>query len=315
MYTKITTAQEKRNQLKSQIDDFASFQWNGHDMFEDYGAFIINNKGGSLKMYNGAGFTNEYVKPQFSDQGSFLTGINFDNQKIEFEIGLYCFTMAEYRQFLECISPYVISDLIFSFNTGWRYICKLANRQDSTKYIIGQSNGEYYYYTEMKLTFEIQGRAEAVAVAPWNWNNAATRHTDLSTPIDMRMNFTPTIETVKIKAIWNKPATAERQPQQTLLFSITLSHLTPNTEYSLQYLSRQGVLLFGTGQSTNELINLTTSDTTGHRVVDSLEINKFLLPGFISEGVKIDNEEKIMVTINDETVTPETFIYSRTSII
>jgi hypothetical protein len=66
----------KRQLLKSQMDDFATFQWRGHDMFDDFGCFIINDKNGSLKFYNGPGFSNQYAKPQFSKSVNGLLGVD-----------------------------------------------------------------------------------------------------------------------------------------------------------------------------------------------------------------------------------------------
>ena len=140
MYTRIQRyVQDYRNTLEHSIDNFASFTWDNVDAFKTYGAFIINNKEGSLKMYNGRGFTNEYVKPQFSSEGSYLTGVTFDNQKIEFEIGVYYSTAVEYRQFLNWLNPYTVGSLTFGFDKKWSYICKLNSLAPSTRYIIGHA--------------------------------------------------------------------------------------------------------------------------------------------------------------------------------
>jgi hypothetical protein len=79
----------ERARLKAQLDDFATFQWRGHDMFEDFGCFIINDKNGSLKFYNGPGFTNQYAKTQFSSSVNGLLGIDFKQQTITMKIGMY----------------------------------------------------------------------------------------------------------------------------------------------------------------------------------------------------------------------------------
>ena len=79
----------ERNKFAAQLDDFATFQWCGYDMFEEFGAFIINDKKGSLKMYNGASFKNQYSKQQFQDGYVNLTGVTFEQQKIQFTIGVY----------------------------------------------------------------------------------------------------------------------------------------------------------------------------------------------------------------------------------
>ena len=79
----------ERARLKAQLDDFATFQWRGHDMFDDFGCFIINESKGSLKFYNGPGFSNEYSKPQFNNNGGDLVGVNFNRQTISFTVGVY----------------------------------------------------------------------------------------------------------------------------------------------------------------------------------------------------------------------------------
>ena len=66
----------KRNLLKSQLDDFATFQWRGCDMYEEFGCFIINDKNGSLKFYNGPDFSNQYASSQFNKSTNSLLGIN-----------------------------------------------------------------------------------------------------------------------------------------------------------------------------------------------------------------------------------------------
>ena len=58
------------------------------NMFNEFGAFIINEKKGSLKLYNGPSFKNNYSKPQFQDGYTNLTGITFDTQTISFTIGV-----------------------------------------------------------------------------------------------------------------------------------------------------------------------------------------------------------------------------------
>jgi hypothetical protein len=79
----------ERARLKAQLDDFATFQWRGHDMFDLYGCFIINDKKGSLKFYNGPGFSNKYSSTQFSNKNNSLLGVDFKQQTIAFKVGLY----------------------------------------------------------------------------------------------------------------------------------------------------------------------------------------------------------------------------------
>lgn len=160
-YSNLTT--KPRELLKKQMDDFATFVWRGVKSFDTYGAFIINNKN-SLKFYNGPSFTNEYSKPKFSSTGSNLTGISFSTQTISFQVGAYWLTEAEYREFINWLNPYEISYLGFDFEDKYDYLVKLSKIGDSTRYVVGRNeNNEPCYYTELNLTFEVQGEACARA--------------------------------------------------------------------------------------------------------------------------------------------------------
>ena len=160
-YSNLTV--KPRELLKKQMDDFATFVWRGVRSFDKYGAFIINNKN-SLKFYNGPSFTNEYSKPKFSSTGSNLTGISFSTQTISFQVGAYWLTEAEYREFINWLNPYEISYLGFDFEDKYDYLVKLSKIGDSTRYVVGRNeNNEPCYYTELNLTFEVQGEACARA--------------------------------------------------------------------------------------------------------------------------------------------------------
>ena len=84
-----TTTEEKRNQIKGRLDDFATFVWRGENAFDICGAFIIADKHGDLKFYNGPSFSNEYTKPQFSSSSGNLTGVSFNRQQVQFKMGAY----------------------------------------------------------------------------------------------------------------------------------------------------------------------------------------------------------------------------------
>lgn len=167
-YSNLTA--KPRELLRKQMDDFATFVWRGVKSFDTYGAFIINNKN-SLKFYNGPSFTNEYSKPKFSATGSNLTGISFSTQTISFQVGAYWLTEAEYREFINWLNPYEISYLGFDFEDKYDYLVKLSKIGDSTRYIVGRNeNNEPCYYTELNLTFEVQGEACARARYGYEFN-------------------------------------------------------------------------------------------------------------------------------------------------
>lgn len=151
------TTSQKRQQIKRLQDEFTTFSWGGVDAFENFGAFIINEKKGSLKFYNGPSFSNEYTKPQFDNAGGNLEGITFNKQTISFKIGVYWISIEDYRKFLNWLDPVKIDYLQFGFSPNFRYDVKLSKVGDSTRWIVGRENGEPRYYTEMDLSFDVQG--------------------------------------------------------------------------------------------------------------------------------------------------------------
>lgn len=174
MSYKTNLTRNKREQLKSQMDDFATFQWRGHDMWEDYGCFIINESKGSLKFYNGPGYSNKYAKPQFSSSVNTLIGVDFKQKTIPMKIGMYWFTIEEYQEFLNEIGPYVINYLTFGYEKNYGYLVKLANIADSPRHVIGTNeDGNYVYYTEMDLTWELLGDNCVRSNLPYEYNRKA----------------------------------------------------------------------------------------------------------------------------------------------
>lgn len=161
--------QKKRNELKRRMDKFTSFSWRGYDAFDNFGAFIINEKKGSLQFYNGPGFSNEYSKPQFDTNGGDLIGVTVNRQQINFTIGVYWICIEDYRKFLDWLDYKTVSFLTFGYEPRYRYNVKLASIGDSTKYIIGKENDKEFYYTELKLTFEVQGKPCAIATKHYEY--------------------------------------------------------------------------------------------------------------------------------------------------
>lgn len=232
-----------RELLKKQMDDFATFVWRGVKSFDKYGAFIINNKN-SLKFYNGPSFTNEYSKPKFSSTGSNLTGISFSTQTISFQVGAYWLTEAEYREFINWLNPYEISYLGFDFEDKYDYLVKLSKIGDSTRYVVGRNeNNEPCYYTELNLTFEVQG--EACARARYGYEFDITqKQDDLNTLqakiknnipeyITSDLNFPFVLDTSLIATINSSPniqvtlieTNADNSKNETTLFSVNFQNL------------------------------------------------------------------------------------------
>lgn len=240
-YSNLTV--KPRELLKKQMDDFATFVWRGVKSFDKYGAFIINNKN-SLKFYNGPSFTNEYSKPKFSSTGSNLTGISFSTQTISFQVGAYWLTEAEYREFINWLNPYEISYLGFDFEDKYDYLVKLSKIGDSTRYVVGRNeNNEPCYYTELNLTFEVQG--EACARARYGYEFDITqKQDDLNTLqakiknnipeyITSDLNFPFVLDTSLIATINSSPKiqvtliemNADNNKNETALFSVNFQNL------------------------------------------------------------------------------------------
>lgn len=289
-YTNITTdTQKKRAQIKSLQDEFSTFSWGGVDAFEKYGAFIINDKKGSLKFYNGSSFSNEYSKPQFSQNTGDLLGVNFNRNTIAFTIGVYWFSIEEYREMMHWLHPLKTDMLAFGFNTKFGYMAKLSKIGDSTKYILGKENGEPRYYTELQLTFEVQGDQVARGLHPYELtyandgqyyfkNNSEFVKTDLPTPVvfNVRLHITGEDSTgsVSLKAKYDH--------EEITLFDVQLQNIVfeEGAEYlNITYNSNTGILYLQYGNSSEKLLSLLTTTDSGERMVASAHTQKFFIPG------------------------------------
>lgn len=294
------------------LDNYAKFYWDDEPM-TNYHAFIINEKKGSLKFYNGPSFSNNYTKPQFESASTRFSGVTFNTQQITFTIAVYAVTIEEYRQLIYKLHPYTIANLIFGFDDKWRYIVKLAKREDSTRYIIGKnSNNKDLYYTELKLIFEIQGDAVAHSVTELDYTtseekaltdpqdtskiikyreitfqkNGIYSKSDLETPFLLTFNvsqFTNSLSTVH--------AVIQSENAHTLdLFNISFTNLNDKESCLLEYNSQTGDLCLLVGND-RKIITLLTTYTSGKRIISSITTNKMMLPGSFDgynwESIKI----------------------------
>ena len=282
------------------LDNYAKFYWDDEPM-TNYHAFIINEKKGSLKFYNGPSFSNNYTKPQFESASTRFSGVTFNTQQITFTIAVYAVTIEEYRQLIYKLHPYTIANLIFGFDEKWRYIVKLATREDSTRYIIGKnSNNKDLYYTELKLTFEVQGDAVAYSVTELDYDvsdeqeligtqdtskiikyreitfqkNGTFSKSDLETPFLLTFNvsqFTNSLSTVH--------AVIQSENSHTLdLFNISFTNLNDKESCLLEYNSQTGDLCLLVGND-RKIITLLTTYSSGKRIISSITTNKMMLPG------------------------------------
>lgn len=318
-----TKTKEKRDQLKSLLDDFTSFSWRGYDAFDNFGAFIINNKEGSLKFYNGPSFSNEYSKTQFDLNGGEFLGVTYNKQKIDFTIGLYWFSIEEYRYFLDWLDPLVTDTLIFAHSKKYRYNVKLSNISDSTKWVVGSENGSPRYYTEINLSFEVQGAPVAIstfgyAFNKWEVDSSLINSdrlkttikttitdfvkTDLPTPLEFSFPLllhnneeseSSYTYNISFEAIYHHNADNndpdDDYDEVITLFSLGLEKLTHSTSddnshtLHIRYNSETGLLYLKYANTNEKLITQQILSDTGERFVSSFMSNKFVIPGVFEE--------------------------------
>lgn len=327
-----TVTEQKRDQFKKMLDKFSTFTWDGKEAW-DFGVFIINENREGLKFYNGPSFSNEYTSPQFAKNKEFI-GVNFEQQKISFKIGVYWISIEDYRKFLEWLNPYVISNLSFTFNSQWYYLAKLTGREDSTRYVLGYEGGEPRYYSELTLNFEVQGDPCLYSHSEFMWvrdsstiseDNITTTNTyKISTnttfapsisdlPVDLTMNLClcATASTGSLKATINYDSNSKQlfnlQLKNLTIKDISQTDETPNDSnapyaINIEYSSKDGLLYLAFGGEKYKLLNLLTTTTSGKEMVDSLSVNKLQLPGkFISQNIDYSNFS-ILLEINGLTL-------------
>lgn len=307
----------KRKQLSHLIDEFTDFTWDGLDAFRNFGAFIINEKRESLKFYNGPSFTNEYTNPQF-DRSNIFTGVTFKSQQISFKIGVYWISIEDYRKLLNWLNPYVISNLVFDFNRDYSYQVKLASREDSTRYIVGRENNEPRYYTEMTLSFDVQGVPCARMNISQNWV--------VSSPLDAQVKISPNVGKDNIKKTWASDLefpfkiTMGLNLQQIAgksfnlimgvyhkngggvvrtLFNIGLQNLPKKDglEMFLEYDSESGLLYEKIGDDSTYNVLNRLNNINGEQIVQYMNVNKFNFPGLLDyPDFKLDEYEIRILT-------------------
>lgn len=306
-YSRINNMTEiRRAQLEKQLDNFATFKWGGTDMFKNFGVFIINDKKGSLKFYNGPSFSNEYSKPQFSSNSGDLIGVNFNRQTISFTVGVYWISAQDYRRLIACLDPLITDYIIFNFEPNYRYNVKLSKIGDSTRWIIGYENGEPRYYTELSLTFDLQGEQCAKGVysyeMDWLQNSITDKgktlrkemkikntnefiYSDLDTPFEFSFPFNLISEEIE-NPIDTISLHIKYDNEEVLLFSIVLNNLNykklKDEDYetlNLRYDSATGLLFLKQADLSEQLISLLTTSDEGKRIVQEYTTNKFNIPG------------------------------------
>lgn len=321
-YTNLTSETEsKRAALEARLDQYCRFHWRNTDAFKEFGAFIINKN--DLKFYNGATYTNNYTKPQFESAAGTLTGVTFSTAKITFSIGVYWFSEEQYRKLIYWLHPYEISNLAFDYDPLHVYLVKLASIGDSnTRTVVGYEtvNGrsEPRYYTELKLTFDIQGEScaynsehyipEQEEVIQNNQSlifdthlktNSKTPLSDLSTTltsfITLNLKTQRPYDGLRLQYI------AEYQPDTTvidsqLLFDVELKNLL--------WLSEGGQFtIIPAGQTISATTAKLQSALTGNNFTNENELivsndNAFVITTGLSNSMTIAKEYKKLIANN-----------------
>ena len=297
------------NQVSPMLDKYATFRWDNEDMTL-YHAFIINEKKGSLKFYNGPSFSNSYTQPQFESASSRFTGVTFKTQQISFTIAVYAITEELYRKLIYKLHPYTVSNLSFGFEPNWRYVCKLSNISDSTRYIIGHYTDDSgqtkeLYYTELKLTFDIIGDAVAQSTQELSYNDNVpgtfkfTGSSELDTPFIFifKINLSEVTETMPVVTL-----AIEEKKISIQLFKIVFQNLTPNHDYTFEYNSQTGDLCLVKGDQ-RKIITMLTTFQSGNRIASFLETRPYLLTGTFNGGNFNDMTLKLSASNNLKVVT------------
>ena len=299
-----------KEKISPLLDKYSFFKWAGYDMWEKFNAFIINEKSGSLKFYNGPSFSNNYTKPQFETASSRLTGVTFNTQQISFTIAVYAVTEEKYRELIYILHPYEINMLGFGFEPDYGYMVKLSKIQDSTRWVIGKDeNNQDLYYTELQLSFDVQGDAVARSFNQvsftYNGNNCQVsdkeKISDLPTPLKLNFNCklknkdnsttnsitdSSTTDSTTNTNINNfikfyvemKSSETDTNPITKELFYISLQNLVSNAEYNFEYNSENGNLLLKIGNDLH-LVSLLTTYNSGKRIIQSINSDIFYMPG------------------------------------
>ena len=419
--SQITTL--KRKQLKSGMDDFTGFSWRGVDAFNNFGAFIINNKN-SLKFYGGSTYSNQYTKPQFESSTGNLTGISFNTPKVDFTIGAYWISEDDYRQLIYWLNPYEISALTFDFEPNYYYQVKLASVEQGIRYIVGIEKNydreistaadleklvylpegasirvkvisndlvfkgtplrkntvyfftykqfaesiedkfdmyvvghaiekDYRYYTEFKVSFEVQGPACAYhkmsyefnyntnydelgkgliqtwTVKPENFHQVGNSNLEMPfnwyIPISLNSIFESGQElsdSIILKLTGS--IYYEGQPRK-VLFDTSLTNLSflNNAKriwtLDLKYDSNSGLMFLELGNNDRLLLSRLSTVSTGKRIVNSIIVEKHFLSGnfesyiFDLSKVKITLEVKAFLQLPNDTELTELQLVNETN--
>lgn len=339
LHSNIKSRADLLNSIGGKFDKFCKFTWGETNMWTTYHAFVIADNRDSLKFYAGNDYSNEYSKPQFNSNLGNLVGVNFTRQTVSFKVGLYLITEDEYRRFLNEINAYEVRLLSFDFNPYYGFFAKLKGQKDSNKTILGEylvnNVSTTCYYTEVTLTFELQGGNFVRAKNSYEINKApntndytiaiadAPEVSDLDTPMIWNVTIVPnqgktscSVELQMIEEIQNVGGNEAVESAPIQLFSVSFGNidLTQFNAIHLQYDSNTGLVTFTQGNK-QRLLTLLSTNSKGEYFVKALQTNMFLLPGKFN-NCKNYNNFKFSFNTSDCTINSVSIeCYARTNLL
>ena len=210
---------------------------------------------------------------------------------------------------LNWLNPLEVDYLIFGFNPDYRYNVKLSKLGDSTKWIVGKEDGEPMYYTEIPLTFEVQGIPCAKGVnsyefVEWKYINSETAETDKQNNLRTFLNN-------------NKELLESDLPTP---LDISLSFiLKDELDNGSTSESNNGSTSESNNGSTSESNNGSTSESESNRgknYIYHVELNAELHDNIITNDTPLDNYESLLLfsaEFQNLTIMPITTQYTETN--
>lgn len=328
---------------KVPLDNSCKVYWNGIDLWANFGAFITTNK--AQTFYNPSSFSNNYTSPQFSSSVGNLTGVTFERKKISFTLSVYRISLHDYKRLMNLFNAYTIGFLSFGNNMNYGFLVKPTGIADSEKYYLGKDLmgfaqdtlvSEDSYYTELKLTFELQGEQCAYGL---NLYESETKEFNIlgfksnNDFIASDLNF-PLLVDFEIKLNQNitgqQPIALEaiaylldaenniNNKTKVTLFNINIinlpllteNNLPTNYTLSLQYNSEKGLLTYKHGNN-NILLSALSTASNGKRILNKYIVNQLWLPGLLEDRINAANlKEKFRIQFNITNATIENAIFT-----
>lgn len=231
-------------------------------------------------------------------------------------------------------------DKIVVYN-GIRYKVRADGVTDILPGVPETDKNETMYYTEMKLSFEVQG--PACAYNKWRYEvDDGTQDTHPTEESQSVRSISTTYEfediqqaansdmEIPIEVLIRTKLFGENSSDDNIFFNVildaqyannqpitlfdvtfknqTFSTIAPNS-LSIKYESESGLLLLNVGDSEYVLLNQLSTSNYGKRIIDSIVVNHFEIPGLFNDcNFNMLSNLKFKVTIRSNASIEETFI-------